>query len=206
MPKKNTGIMKEALTSMLRDLKTIYTDTWFLAKENFNSAADAWYKALGNYSYDQLRDAFDRYVQNNSKPPTPSQIRELIFDKAETQQTTFDPDTFWREFNYWVLTDLRGYFINEIIASTDHTADDIAEHFKKLGHDMTGTVLKKEIFGKYKPKYLPAPNPAEEEVIREFAPREKLVTSSPRIEDPAKMTAFETRRRQMLDQAEMFTK
>lgn len=204
MPKKNTGIMKEALTSMLRDLKTIYTDTWFLAKENFSSAADAWYKALSNYSYDQLRDAFDRYVQNNSKPPTPSQIRELIFDKAETQPKTFDPDAFWREFNYWVLTDLRGYFINEIIADASCTEDDIAEHFKKLGHDMTGTVLKKETFAAYKPKYLPAPNPDEEEIFQEFAPREKLVTSSPRIEDAEKISAFETRRRQLLDQVELF--
>lgn len=204
MPKKNTGIMKEALTSMLRDLKTIYTDTWFLAKENFNSAADAWYKALSNYSYDQLRDAFDRYVQNNSKPPTPSQIRELIFDKVETQPAAFDPEAFWREFNYWVLTDLRGYFINEIIASTDHTADDIAEHFKKLGYDMTGTVLKKETFGKYRPKYLPAPNPKEEAIIQEFAPREPLVTSSPTLTSPEKISAFETRRRQLLDQVELF--
>lgn len=198
--------MKSVFRTIMTDLRTVYTDSWFLSDENLSATLETWYNALCDLTMDQLRGAISEYIATNDKPPTPSRIRELAFSKTETQQTTFDPAAFWREFNYWVLTDLRGYFINEIIASTDHTADDIAEHFKKLGYDMTGTVLKKETFGEYRPKYLPAPNPAEEEVIQEFAPREKLVTASPRIESPEKQTAFETRRRQMLDQAAMIAK
>lgn len=186
-------------------MKTIYTDEFFLPKDTFTQAADMWYKVLGNFTADQIRAAFNEYAATHDRPPMPSQIREIIFDLSDEKKAapTFDPDAFWREFNYWVLTDLRGYFINEIVADASFTADDIANHFRAAGYDLSGTTLKKEVFGEYRPKYLPAPNPKEEEVIRELAPREPLVTSSPRLSSPEKQTAFETRRRQMLDQAEM---
>lgn len=198
--------MRTVFNRLLGDLKTIYTDEYFLPKDTFSQASEMWYQVLGNFTADQIRAAFNEYAKTHDRPPMPSQIRELIFDMSDEKKTapTFDPEAFWREFNYWVLTDLRGYYINEIIASTDHTADDIAEHFKKLGHDMTGTVLKKETFAAYKPKYLPAPNPDEEEIIQEFTPREPLVTSSPTLTSPEKISAFETRRRQLLDQVELF--
>ena len=72
MPRPNKGIMKEALATMLRDLKVIYTDTWFLPKDSFDSSVNAWYKALGGFTYDQLRAAFDAYVSTHDKPPVPS--------------------------------------------------------------------------------------------------------------------------------------
>ena len=72
MPRPNKGIMKEALATMLRDLKVIYTDTWFLPKDSFDSSVNAWHKALGGFTYDQLRAAFDAYVSTHDKPPVPS--------------------------------------------------------------------------------------------------------------------------------------
>lgn len=200
--------MRTVFDKLLRDLKSIYTDEYFLPKDNFTQAADMWYQVLGGFTADQIRAAFNEYAKTHDRPPMPSQVREIIYELSDDRKTapTFDPAAFWREFNYWVLTDLRGYFINEIIADASCTEDDIAEHFKKLGNDMSGTVLKKEVFGEYRPKYLPAPNPKEEEIIREFAPREKLVTSSPRIEDAEKISTFETRRRQILDQVEMMNR
>ena len=196
--------MKSVFRTIMTDLRTVYTDSWFLSDENLTATLETWYNALCDLTYDQLREAISEYISTNDKPPTPSRIRELAFAKKETQQPTFDPEAFWKEFNYWVLTDLRGYFINEIIASAEDTQDDIAAYFKKLGHDLTGTVLKKEVFGKYRPKYLPAPNPKEEAIIQEFAPKEPLVTSSPTLTSPEKISAFETRRRQLLDQVELF--
>lgn len=198
--------MRTVFNRLLGDLKTIYTDEYFLPKDTFSQASEMWYQVLGNFTADQIRAAFNEYAKTHDRPPMPSQIRELILDMSDEKKTapTFDPEAFWREFNYWVLTDLRGYFINEIIASAEDTQDDIAAYFKKLGHDLTGTVLKKEVFGKYRPKYLPAPNPKEEAIIQEFAPREPLVTSSPTLTSPEKISAFETRRRQLLDQVELF--
>lgn len=198
--------MRTVFDKLLRDLKAVYTDEYFLPKDNFTKAADMWYQVLGDFTADQIRAAIHEYAKTHERPPMPSQIRDLIFDMSDEKKTaqTFDPEAFWKEFNYWVLTDLQGYFINEIVAAADYTMDDIAEHFRSLGHDMSGTVLKTVAFGKYQPKYLPAPNVAEEAVLQEFMPREPLVTSSPRLESPDKQVAFETKRRQLLDQVEMF--
>lgn len=196
--------MKAVFRTLMTDLRTVYTDSWFLSDENLGATLETWYNALCDLNYDQLKRAIDEYISTNEKPPMPSQIRQMALTKEGSQPPlAFDTNAFWRQFNYWVLTDLRGYFINEIVAEASLTADDVAEHFKKAGYDLSGTTIKKEEHGKYRPKYLPAPNPKEEEVIRELAPREPLVTSSPRLSSPEKQTAFETRRRQMLDQAEM---
>lgn len=197
--------MKSVFRNVMTDLRTIYTDSWFLSDENLSTTLDTWYKALSNLTYDQLRRAVDEYIAHNDKPPMPSQIREIALSQTETQQTTFDPEAFWQQFDYWVLTDLQGYHMNEIIAEAGDTADSIAEYFKKLGQDMNGTVLKKVDFATYKPKYIPAPEPTEEAILQTFAPIEPLVTAPPRLETPEKITAFETRRRQMLDQAALFT-
>ena len=96
------GIMKTTLEKMLRDLKSIYTDTWFLPKDNWASAVDVWHRALGSFTYDQLHAAFNAYVERESKPPVPSQIRELVYELQDNQGAA---SSITDTFILWSVTD-----------------------------------------------------------------------------------------------------
>lgn len=140
MPKAK--IMREPFYGMLRDLKVIYTDAWFLPADAFKSQADAWYKALSDLGYDYLKGAFDEWIRTSPKPPTPSQIRDIairLMRGAAEGQIQVDP---LEQFNYWVLLDLKGHHINELLASKDMTADDIRKYLTSKGYKEEGTVLK----------------------------------------------------------------
>lgn len=146
------GIMKPVLGNMLQDLKTVYTDTWFLPADSFQSAVTAWHKVLGDYTYDQLRTAFDEYVRTHDRPPMPSVIRDIVL-QGSPQTAPQDPAEVWRRLNYWVLVDLDGYHINETTAAPELTEDDVAAYFRRAGQDMAGTVLLKVNYSDYVPKY-----------------------------------------------------
>lgn len=163
------GIMKPVLGAMLQDLKTVYTDTWFLPADSFQSAVAAWHKVLGEFNYDQLRAAFDEYVRTHDKPPMPSVIRDIVL-QGSPQTATLDPTEIWKHLNYWVLIDLDGYHINETTASQDMTEDDVAAYFRRAGQDMAGTVLLKVNYADYLPKYRMEKtlNVTKEEVMKMF--------------------------------------
>lgn len=170
---KNKGIMKPVLATMLQDMKTIYTDTWFLPPDSFQSAVEAWHKVLGEYSYDQIRAAFERYMTTHDKPPMPSLIRDIIREGIP-QDTTYNPEEIWRHLNYWVLVDLEGYHINETTAALEMTEDDVAACFRATGQDMAGTILLKVKYAEYMPKYRMKKtlNLTKEEVMKMFTKEE----------------------------------
>lgn len=153
--RKKTTINKHAFMTMMRDLKTVFTESWFLPEESFEASFNAWHRALGDFSYDELRRAFDEYIRTNEKPPVPSQIRELVYQTAdaEKKQPEFSEAEYWEVNNYWVLLDLNGYHLNETVAPTEVSSDTIREWLVKSGYDLTGTILKPVDFKTYKPKY-----------------------------------------------------
>lgn len=157
---KSRGIQKNAFTTMLRDLKAVYTDTWFLPKDNFAETVDVWYKALGGFSYDELKRAFDEYVKTHDRPPAPSQIRELVYSTQEGEARTpqFDEDAYWSQNRFWVLQDLNGYHLNEFIVSAAEGPEEIAQWLTAKGYDLTGTVLKPVDYRTYRPKRRPLGN------------------------------------------------
>lgn len=148
-------VMRSTLEKMLRDLKTVYTDTWFLPADKFAASVDAWYKALGTYSYDSLKKAFDEYVKTHDRPPMPSQIRELVFSTESPEERTpqFDPALYWQQYHYYVLLDLEGYHINEFVMSSEFGPDDVADWLRSRGWDLTGTILRPVDYATYEPKY-----------------------------------------------------
>lgn len=146
-------VMKEPFYAMLRDLKAVYTDAWFLPADAFKSQAEAWYKALSDISYDYLKGAFDEWIRTSAKPPAPSEIRDIalrhMYGAAEGMETV-DPLEQW---TYWVLLDLNGHHINEVLASKEKTADDIRQYLTSRGYPENGTVLKAVDYKNYHPKY-----------------------------------------------------
>lgn len=150
------GIMKSTLETMLRDLKAVYTDTWFLPADKFAASVDAWHRALGSHSYDELKGAFDEYIKTHDRPPAPSQIRELILSTQDGEARTpqFSEADYWSQHRYWVLEDLNGYHLNDFIVSAAEGADDIAAWLTSKGYDLTGTVLKPADYKPYRPRRL----------------------------------------------------
>lgn len=116
-------IMKPVFKKLMVDLKAIYTDSWFLPEDNLAASIDAWYKTLGDLTIDQLRRGIEAYVANNSKPPAPSQIRELAL-KNEAAPDPLEGFILWEARDR--TTGLR--VCQDILASPKDTAEDILNY------------------------------------------------------------------------------
>lgn len=73
----------------------------------------------------------------------------------QAEQAEELPYDIFDDHYYWVLTDLDGYFLNEVIAEKSKTVDEIRQYFDKGKYPRNGTVLQTYRYGEYRPKYRP---------------------------------------------------
>lgn len=129
-------------------MKSVYGQNYFIQT---TASVNEWHKALGDIPLRKLNEAFDIYIQANAEPPSVAQLRAIA--NSLTTKSSFDEEEYWEEHDYWVLTDLNGYHINEFITPKPCSAEDMRAWLVQRGYKMDGTVLKPYGFSEYRPKY-----------------------------------------------------
>jgi hypothetical protein len=140
-------VNRDKFLAFVRRMKEVYPQNYFIPTV---ASANEWLRALADIPIGKLNTAFDEYVKKNDNPPSVAELRTIALGLVERHQ--FDPDEYWGEHNYWVLTDLEGYHINECITAKAITADEARLYFDK-NYEREGTVLRPYEFGAYHPKY-----------------------------------------------------
>lgn len=84
MANQNPKIMKSVFRNFLMDMKTVYTQGYFLPEATISQTFEQWYSILCGYAYTELKDAFAKYASENTDPPMPSSLK-MLADQARRE-------------------------------------------------------------------------------------------------------------------------
>lgn len=81
---------REEFSLLVKGMKSVYADPKFIADQ---FAFDMWYGLLGDLDYKVLSDSIKTYMMQNSKMPTPADLRTQVVNR--TQPEELNPNEAW---------------------------------------------------------------------------------------------------------------
>lgn len=141
-------IEKDEFVRFIGEMRGSYPQKYFIPNM---SSMDSWYQAFREFNIDELRKAFQTYSNSNENPPSIAALRQLIgLSKPAVSTIRFD----WTGLEYWVLLDLDGYFLNDLIVYGMADAMEVQNYFRQA-MSLEGTVTKRVDPMTFRKKYRP---------------------------------------------------